>query len=57
MSMNATDKAPRALATFVATVDLPLPEPPAMPIMRGFDTAQMYCRAGIRERRCGVRDV
>jgi len=38
MSMNATERSPRLSATFFATVDLPEPEPPAIPIMRGFDT-------------------
>ena len=38
MSMNATDSEPRCVGDFRATVDLPLPEPPAMPMMRGLDT-------------------
>ena len=42
MSMNATESAPRLSATFFATVDLPLPDPPAMPMMRGFDTCGIY---------------
>ena len=42
MSMNATESELSASATFVATVDFPLPEPPAMPMMRGFDTLKMY---------------
>ena len=44
MSMNATDRLPRLSATFLATVDLPLPEPPAMPIMSGFDTWRIYSK-------------
>ena len=40
--MNATERsgAGSALATLCATVDLPLPDPPAMPMMRGLDTLQ-----------------
>ena len=34
--MNATDSDGSAPATFLATVDLPLPDPPAIPMMRGF---------------------
>ena len=40
MSMNATDKLPRFSATFFATVDLPDPDPPAIPMIRGFDTKE-----------------
>src|SRR5436853_171284 len=36
MSMNATDSALSAFATFRATVDFPDPEPPAMPMINGF---------------------
>src|SRR6478735_3339175 len=36
MSMNATDSVRSACATFRATVDFPEPDPPAMPMMRGF---------------------
>ena len=36
MSMNATDEVVRKSATFFATVDLPEPEPPAIPIINGF---------------------
>src|SRR5881397_2358877 len=36
MSMNATDDVESAFATFLATVDLPEPVPPAMPMMSGF---------------------
>jgi hypothetical protein len=36
MSMNATDVVVRSSATFLATVDLPDPEPPAIPIIKGF---------------------
>jgi hypothetical protein len=35
MSMNATDASSRASATRRATVVLPEPDPPAMPMMRG----------------------
>src|SRR5262249_4773200 len=35
MSMNATDAAASASATLRATVDLPEPEPPAMPMSSG----------------------
>ena len=38
MSMNATESAPRFSATFFATVDFPEPDPPAIPMMSGFDT-------------------
>ncbi|HEY2374424.1 MAG TPA: hypothetical protein VGH98_00490 [Gemmatimonadaceae bacterium] len=34
--MNATDDVESAFATFLATVDLPDPVPPAMPMMSGF---------------------
>lgn len=34
--MNATDDVVRFSATFAATVDLPDPEPPAIPIIKGF---------------------
>src|SRR6266705_1510305 len=37
MSMNATDEVVRSSATFFATVDLPEPDPPAMPIIKGFN--------------------
>ena len=36
MSMKATDDVESAFATFLATVDLPDPVPPAMPMMSGF---------------------
>jgi hypothetical protein len=36
MSMKATDDVDSAFATFLATVDLPDPVPPAMPMMSGF---------------------
>lgn len=36
MSMNATDDVVRSSATFLATVDLPDPDPPAIPIIKGF---------------------
>src|ERR1051325_2937729 len=36
MSMNASESARIALATLRATVDLPEPEPPAIPMIRGF---------------------
>lgn len=35
MSMNATDEVVRRSATFLATVDFPDPEPPAIPIIKG----------------------
>jgi hypothetical protein len=36
MSMNATETAESACATLRATVDLPEPLPPAMPMISGF---------------------
>jgi hypothetical protein len=36
MSMNATEDVVSSSATFFATVDLPDPEPPAIPIIKGF---------------------
>jgi hypothetical protein len=36
MSMNATDEVVKWSATFFATVDLPEPDPPAIPMIRGF---------------------
>src|SRR5215468_9970342 len=36
MSMNATDSACSARATFRATVDFPDPDPPATPMISGF---------------------
>ena len=46
--MNATERAGAgsAPATLCATVDLPLPDPPAMPMMRGLDTSQNVVRSG-----------
>ena len=38
MSMNATESSPKFSATFFATVDFPEPDPPAIPMMSGFDT-------------------
>ena len=38
MSMKATERLPRFSATFFATVDFPEPDPPAIPMMSGFDT-------------------
>jgi hypothetical protein len=35
MSMNATEEVVSSSATFLATVDLPDPEPPAIPIING----------------------
>src|SRR4029079_6094035 len=40
MSMNATDSVRSACATFRATVDFPEPDPPAMPMMRGFSASR-----------------
>ena len=48
MSMNATDREPRFSATFLATVDFPLPEPPAIPIMSGLDTAAIFAQSLVR---------
>jgi hypothetical protein len=42
MSMKATEQLVRFSATFVATVDLPEPDPPAMPIMSGLSIVQSY---------------
>lgn len=36
MSMNATELVESPSATFLATVDLPDPDPPAIPMMNGF---------------------
>ena len=36
MSMNATDSVCSACVTFRATVDFPDPDPPAIPMMKGF---------------------
>jgi len=36
MSINAKDVVVRSSATFLATVDLPDPDPPAIPIIKGF---------------------
>jgi len=36
MSMNATDDVVNISATFRATVDFPDPEPPAIPMIKGF---------------------
>jgi hypothetical protein len=36
MSMNATEAVPSELATLRATVDLPEPEPPAIPIISAY---------------------
>src|SRR6476619_8221713 len=45
MSMKATDDVVRRSATFRATVDLPDPEPPAIPIIRGFIIVTKTTRA------------
>src|SRR5438270_14056267 len=37
MSMNATDEVVNRSATLRATVDFPEPDPPAIPMMRGFN--------------------
>src|SRR5688572_31369246 len=55
MSMAHIDPAPRALMTFLATVDFPEPEPPAMPMINGAVMRQDWresCR-GCRSRRSG----
>jgi len=44
MSMNATDVVVRSSATFLATVDLPDPEPPAIPIIKWFQHADAKLR-------------
>lgn len=46
--MNATESDGNAPATFRATVDLPLPDPPAIPIISGFDTRQNLLVQGLK---------
>src|SRR6185437_12358861 len=46
MSMNATDSVCSAWATLRATVDLPEPEPPAIPMMNGFISENLVSRHG-----------
>ncbi len=52
MSMNATESVASASATLRATVDFPLPEPPAMPMMSGFCTRGIYWFCGLLQCRC-----
>jgi hypothetical protein len=40
MSMKATESDGSAPATFRATVDFPLPDPPAIPMIKGLDTGR-----------------
>ena len=49
--MKATDREVSASATFRATVDFPLPDPPAIPIMSGLDTPGIYVKRTERMRR------
>lgn len=45
--MNTTDEVVNASATFLATVDFPEPDPPAIPIIKGLvTTMQSYSRGG-----------
>src|ERR1700681_1999633 len=55
MSMNATDDVVSRSATFVATVDLPEPEPPAIPIIRGFSMQIQTYSAGVWNALCARR--
>src|SRR6476620_5627282 len=48
MSMNATDSACRACATFRATVDLPDPDPPAIPMIKGFISPPLLCSCAVK---------
>jgi len=52
MSMNAAEELRSDSATFRATVDFPDPEPPAMPMIKGFTAAA----AGSSKAAQGVRE-
>src|ERR1700694_3915325 len=56
MSMNATDVVVRSSATFLATVDLPDPEPPAIPIIKGFIIAIQSYDSGVWNALCPLRE-
>ena len=64
--MNATDDVVRSAATFFATVDLPDPEPPAIPIIKGFSILiqtydggvwSAYAPVGIDLNRCALQTL
>ena len=52
--MNATDVVVRSSATFLATVDLPDPEPPAIPIIKGFSILMQSYDSGVWNALCLV---
>src|SRR5689334_3202690 len=47
MSMNATDEVVSSSATLLATVDLPDPEPPAIPMINGLSMRKQNYVAGV----------
>jgi len=55
MSMNATDEVVRKSATFLATVDLPEPEPPAIPIIKGLSMLVQSYDACVWNALCPLR--
>src|SRR3954464_306402 len=55
MSMNTTDDVLSSSATFFATVDLPEPEPPAIPIINGFVMMIQSYEAGVWNALCFFR--
>ncbi len=50
--MNATDDVVSSSATFLATVDLPDPDPPAIPIIKGFNILLQNYAAGVWNALC-----
>jgi hypothetical protein len=55
VTMNATEVVVRSSATLVATVDLPDPEPPAIPMINGFSTLIQCYDAGVWNALCPIR--
>src|SRR6476660_1146026 len=54
MSMNATDEVVRSSATLLATVDLPDPEPPAIPMIKGLSIRKQNYVPGVWNAVCGL---
>ena len=52
--MNATDDVVSSSATFLATVDFPDPDPPAIPIIRGFSILPQSYRARVWNALCSL---
>ncbi len=52
MSMNATDVVVSCSATLLATVDLPDPDPPAIPIIKGLSVLLQSYEGGVWNALC-----